>query len=80
MTPADARVPHLVHYQGQAEDSEGTALEGTFDLTFRLYDAETGGKKLWEEIQKGVSLTNGHFNVLLGQVIPLDIDWGQPVY
>jgi len=76
---AVAEVPHLIRYQGQAVDSQGVPLEGPYTLTFRLYDAETGGVKLWEEIQPTVPLSKGHFSILLGQVTPLDaIDWSQP--
>ena len=66
-----AQVPHLIRYQGQAVDTGGVPLEGPYTLTFRLYDAATGGQVLWQEIQP-VSLTGGHFSVLLGQVTPLD--------
>ena len=42
-----AGVPHLIRYQGQAVDSQGVPLEGPYTLTFRLYDAETAGAKVW---------------------------------
>ena len=76
-----AEVPHLIRYQGQAVDSNGVPLEGPYTLTFRLYDAETGGVKAWEEQQQNVSLTGGHFSVLLGQVTSLTtMDWTQPCW
>ncbi|MDP3723469.1 MAG: hypothetical protein Q8R91_08245 [Candidatus Omnitrophota bacterium] len=68
---AHAAIPHLIRYQGQAVDRQGVPLEGPYALTFRLYEAETGGVKVWEETQTNVPLTHGHFSVLLGQVIPL---------
>ena len=78
-TAAFAQVPALIRYQGQAVDSHGVPLEGPYTLTFRLYDAETGGVKIWEETQTNVPLTGGHFSVLLGQVASLDAtDWSQP--
>ncbi|MBI3011412.1 MAG: hypothetical protein HYY58_02835 [Candidatus Omnitrophica bacterium] len=74
-----ADVPHLIRYQGQAVDSQGVPLEGPYTLTFRLYDAETGGAKVWEEIQPNVALQGGQFSVLLGQVTPLAaMDWSRP--
>lgn len=74
-----AQVPHLVRYQGQAVDHNGVPLEGPYTLTFRLYDAATGGAELWEEPQSNVALSNGYFSVLLGQVTSLDaMDWSQP--
>ena len=76
-----AEVPHLIRYQGQAVDASGTPLEGPYTLTFRLYDAETGGTKKWEEQQPNVPLTGGRFSVLLGQVTSLaTTDWVQPCW
>ena len=63
---------HLIRYQGQAVDSQSVPLEGPYTLTFRLYDAETVGTKVWEEAQANVPLQGGHFSVLLGQVTPLN--------
>jgi len=76
-----AEEPHLIRYQGQAVDSQGVPLEGPYTLTFRLYDAITGGTKLWEETQPNVALQGGHFSVLLGQVTPLaGMDWSKPCW
>ena len=75
-----ADVPHLIRYQGQAVDSKGVPLEGPYNLTFRLYTAETGGTKVWEEAQSNVPLTGGHFSVLLGSVTSLNPDWTQPLW
>lgn len=77
--PVFAEVPHLIRYQGQAVDSNGVPLEGPYTLTFRLYDAETAGTAVWQEVQSNVALAGGHFSVLLGQVQNLDdVDWTQP--
>ena len=73
-----AQVPALIRYQGQAVDVNGVPLEGPYTLTFRLYDAETGGTKTWEEVQPNVQLSGGHFSILLGQVTPLSaMAWDQ---
>lgn len=77
-TAAFAQVPALIRYQGQAVDSRGVPLEGPYTLTFRLYDAPTAGTKVWEEAQTNVSLSGGHFSVLLGQVTPMtSMDWSK---
>lgn len=79
--PASAQVPYLIRYQGQTVDTNGVPLEGPYTLTFRLYDAATGGTKVWEEIQPNVPLSKGHFSVLLGQIVPLAMmDWSQPCW
>jgi hypothetical protein len=75
-----AEIPHLIRYQGQAVDSQGVPFEGPYTLTFRLYDAQTAGTKLWEEAQPNVPLQGGHFSVLLGQVIPLETDWSKALW
>lgn len=77
---AVAAVPHLIRYQGQAVDSQGVPLEGPYTLTFRLYAAQTGGAKIWEETQQNVALTKGYFSVLLGAVTPLTVDWSVPLW
>ena len=79
--PLFAEIPHLVRYQGQAMDSNGVPLEGPYTLTFRLYDAQTGGMKVWEEQQPNVPLGQGHFSVLLGQQNSLNaVDWSAPCW
>lgn len=79
--PAQAEVPSLIRYQGQAADTNGVPLEGPYTLTFRLYNAETAGTKLWEEPQQNVPLSGGHFSVLLGSVTSLAaLDWAAPCW
>ena len=75
-----AEVPHLIRYQGQAVDSQGVPLQGPYHLTFRLYDADTGGTVVWQEIQANVPITKGHFSILLGQVTALNVDWSKPCW
>jgi hypothetical protein len=81
-SPTFAQVPHLLRYQGQAVDSQGIPLDGSYTLILRLYDASTGGNKVWEDTQSNVLITNGYFSVLLGQgpANPLNVDWSQPCW
>jgi microcystin-dependent protein len=65
---SDAAVPHLINYQGKLTDSGGNPLNGTYSITFRIYDAETAGNLLWEETQANLMINKGVFNVLLGSV------------
>ncbi|MBI2885549.1 MAG: hypothetical protein HYY15_05200 [Candidatus Omnitrophica bacterium] len=77
--PLAAEIPPLIRYQGQAVDQQGIALEGPYTLTFRLYDAETDGQVVWQEIQPNIPVSRGHFAVFLGQVTSLvPVDWSQP--
>lgn len=79
-TTASAQVPHLIRYQGQAVDSKEIPLEGPYTLTFRLYDAQTAGTVVWQEIQPNVPITKGQFSILLGQVSPLNADWNKTLW
>lgn len=78
---AQAEVPSLIRYQGQAVDTNGVPLEGPYTLKFRLYSAVTGGTIVWEETQPNVPLAKGNFSVLLGSVTALNtMDWAQPCW
>ena len=63
-------VPALISYQGKIVDGTGAGLgTGTpvnRKILFRLFDAGTGGNRLWSEEQT-VTLANGDFSVVLGQ-------------
>lgn len=65
-------VPALISYQGKVVDGTGVGLgTGTplnRKILFRLFDAGTGGNRLWSEEQT-VTLSNGDFSVILGQGI-----------
>ncbi len=75
-----AAVPHLLNYQGRLTDSGGAPLNGTYALTFRIYDAETAGTMLWEETQAGVVIQKGIFNILLGSVTNLGLPFDKPYW
>jgi hypothetical protein len=69
---AFAQAPHLVNYQGKLA-VDGDAASGSYEMTFAIYAAATGGSPLWNESQT-VTVTNGVFNVLLGSVTPFPPD------
>jgi len=60
-------VPPLINYQGRLTDNSGIGLAGTKTLEFNIYDAATGGNKIWgPQIFNMVPLIDGYFNVILG--------------
>jgi hypothetical protein len=66
------QVPETISYQGVLTDSNGVVLSGAHNLTFNLYDTETGGISVWgPETHQSVEVNNGIFNVILGSVTPL---------
>ena len=69
-------VPRLITYQGKLTNSSGVALDGSYDITFRLYTTETGGTAIWTEAHTGddaITVTNGLFDVQLGTLTDLNI-------
>ena len=69
---AAADVPEIMSYQGVLRDGSGNPVpDGSYNVTFRLYDVETGGTALWSEGQP-LTATGGIINAYLGSVVPLN--------
>ena len=61
--------PALLNYQGVLRDAADKPRNGTFDMTFRFFDALTAGNEILIDAHaspSGVVVVNGLFNVLLG--------------
>jgi len=75
-----AEIPKLLNYQGKLTDQQNKPVtDGSYSVTFRIYDAETAGNLLWEETQQ-VTVSKGIFSVLLGGVTPLNIGFDKPYF
>ena len=74
---ASAAIPHLMNFQGKATDKVGAPLNGTYNLTFRIYNSETDGTSKWSETQTNISISNGIFQVQLGSVTPLSLPFDE---
>jgi hypothetical protein len=61
-----ADIPKLINYQGMLTGDSGEPLDGVYHIIFRIYNAESGGDKRWEENHPAVSVNQGLFNVILG--------------
>lgn len=70
-------VSQTMTYQGILTDSGGNPLTGTYSMTFKLYNWQTGGIP-FDTITQDVQCTNGLFSVSL-PVTAADIH-GQPVW
>lgn len=68
----------LISFQGKLENMEDQQL----NLTFRIFDAKTGGSKLWEDTYSVQTDGNGIFNVLLGSGTEklTSVDFRKPVW
>jgi hypothetical protein len=64
-------LPQTINYQGLLEE-DGSPVDGTRDVTFRIYDGSEGGSILWEESQN-VAFTDGVFSVILGSTDPIPV-------
>lgn len=71
---AHAAVPSTMSYQGVLTDGAGAHVpDGTYSLTFSLYDVPAGGVPLWTETQASVPVASGLFSVVLGSATPLGL-------
>jgi hypothetical protein len=74
VAPASQVNTGMLSYQGYLTDAGGEPLTGDMDITFRLYDAPSGGAALWTEAHTGdnaVPVEDGLFNVMLGSLTPI---------
>lgn len=76
---AYAAIPRIINYQGRLTDKDDNPLSGNFLVTFRFYDLQTGGQPLWEEGHI-LNIKNGAFNVLMGSVKPLEMDFNKDLW
>jgi trimeric autotransporter adhesin len=74
-----AAAPDTLSYQGRLTRN-GAPVSTAVTVTFALYDALSGGTKLWQESQS-VTPSNGLYSVVLGQIAALpDNLFTQPLY
>lgn len=69
-----AQAPLQIPYQGVARDVQGLALQNQL-ITLRLTIEDVSGANLFQEIHQTTTNQFGLFNVKIGNVIPLNIDW-----
>ena len=77
---AQADISPWISYQGVLRDGSGSPVsDGSYDVSFRIYDVETGGTVLWTENQT-LTATGGIINAHMGSVTPLDIEFDVPYW
>lgn len=64
--------PDLMNYNGFLRDNGGDPVNGTPELIFRIYSASTGGALLWSENHGPVTVQDGVFSVVLGEIRAMD--------
>ncbi|MBN1877653.1 MAG: hypothetical protein JXA33_25750 [Anaerolineae bacterium] len=67
ITTAPGPSATTVNYQGRLADNTGAPLDGTYGMSFALYDAVTDGNLIWgPEAHTAVPVSDGLFSVGLG--------------
>ena len=65
-----------IPYAGALSDPAGQPVaDGLYDFSFAVYATETGGESIWSEVQGGVAVADGVFDVALGRaaVVPATV-------
>ncbi len=58
--------PKTMHFQGYLTDAADSAVNGTLDMRFSLYDSATNSTALWTEAHDDVPVDQGVYSVILG--------------
>lgn len=75
---AEAALSAAIPIQGRLTDNGGNPLDGSYNLTFRLYDVSLGGTALCEDTDL-VNVDNGLFDAKMDYCTASDID-GRQLY
>ncbi|MEM6289557.1 MAG: hypothetical protein AAF845_20625, partial [Bacteroidota bacterium] len=78
-TSAQPLVPREIPFQGVLQDS-GTPVTAATDVTFRLFEAASGGSAVWTDTQTVTPDADGAFAVRLGATTDLPDDMGRPLW
>ena len=70
---AHAAITKQIAYQGVLKDGTGN-YTGTVDVTVNIY-AVSGGASVYTEAHSGVAVANGLFDIKIGSVTPLGLDF-----
>ncbi|MBN1213746.1 MAG: tail fiber domain-containing protein [candidate division Zixibacteria bacterium] len=66
---AESSYPPFMNYQGRLTDPSGNPVpDGNYNVVFTIYDLPTGGTELWTSGTLPVSVKDGLFNVVLGEI------------
>lgn len=67
----ESQIPKTISYQGYLTNSDGEAVaDGEYNLIFGLHEGANGGIAIWSEGHPATRVTNGVFNVILGEGAP----------
>jgi microcystin-dependent protein len=77
-----AQVPQIISYQGILTDTSGikAATPGSYIIKFSLYIDPKISNNVWEEEQTVVVFNGGYFQVELGSINPLSLDFNKDYF
>ncbi|MCA9546855.1 MAG: hypothetical protein KC613_20760, partial [Myxococcales bacterium] len=67
-------IPQMLPYNGFLADSNGQPVDGTINLTVRIYETSDAPNAIWQEALQNVPVDTGYFRVDLGRIAPLAAD------
>ncbi len=73
-------IPNTMNVEGKITNSTNGNLNGTYNITFKIYDAATSGNLLWWENHNETHVNNGVFSAILGTIKTLNLTWAEPYY
>ena len=77
---AQPGIPRQISYQGVIYDATGIpSCDSTYTVDFAIYNTSNGGGALWTE-RHTVSTKSGMFNVVLGSIAPLNVNFNQHLW
>ncbi|MFT5434510.1 MAG: hypothetical protein ACI9OJ_005223, partial [Myxococcota bacterium] len=71
--PTALAIPPNIPVQGRLSSAAGVGVDGTYELTVRLYASSDAVTAVYEETLSSVPVAAGHFHLSLGSVEDLDV-------
>lgn len=78
-----AQITPTLSVQGILKKANGVAVDdGTYNVTFKLYETETGGMSIWSETQGALEVSSGIYSATLGAnpAFPLNVAFNTLYY
>lgn len=82
LSSLNAQTAKKLSIQGFLKDGNGQAVEnGSYEITFKLYDVSSGGTPLWTEVNNDVKVFGGIYTVQLGAIEDITgLAWDVPYH